>query len=327
MPSLRRVLLSTSLIATCGVTVVTFLTLSARTTAASAVAPPNGVSASVSGSTVRLQWTAPAGPVTSYVIDVGSLSTFALVPGGTYHLATFDTQSSATSAVFTGVPARNYWVQIRARNGAELSDPSNVIRVVVTAGHCYDTLFAPAWRASGQGSSVTLTLYESEFGCPATAYIMEAGSTRGASDLLNLRTASIASSYEATNVPPGTYYVRLRAANDTMVGFPSDERIVVVGSSPCVYSVSPSAVSVSRGGSNGALSIQADPTCSWSVGGDTSWLLPPGGVLPASGQGDRSFTLALNANFGPPRHGTITVRWPGGGVDVPVTQNGFGASE
>ena len=325
MHSLRRVLLSGYLIATCGATATIFLVIGTRTTAVASTPAPTGVTAAVSGNTVQLQWTAPSGPVTSYVIEVGSLSTFALIPEGTYHLATFDTQSTATSAVFTGVPARNYWVQVRARNGAELSDPSSVIRVVVTTGVCYDTLFAPEWSVSGRESSVTITPSDREFGCPPTAYIIEVGSTRGAADLLNLRTPSAASSYEATNVLPGTYYVRLRAVNDTTIGFPSEERIVVVGSGPCVYAVSPSALSISRAGLNGALSIEADPNCSWSVSGDASWLLPPGGVLPVSGQGNRSFALPLNPNFGPARQATITVRWPGGGVDVPVTQNGFGS--
>ena len=33
--------------------------------------------------------------------------------------------------------------------------------------------------------------------------------------------------------------------------------------------------------------------------------------------------LNVNANTGPARSGTVQVRWPGGGADVPVTQNGF----
>jgi hypothetical protein len=215
-------------------------------------------------------------------------------------------------------------VQIRARNGADISEPSNVIRVVVTTGPCYDTLFAPGWGASGRGSSVTISVSDLSFGCPPTAHIIEVGSTRGAADILNLRTASAAATYDATDVPPGTYYVRLRAVNDTAVGFPSEERIILVGAGPCVYSVGPSAVAISRGGLNGALSITTDPTCPWTVTGDAPWLLPPGGALPLAGEGNRSFALPLNPNFGPPRSATVAVRWPGGGVDVPVTQDGFG---
>src|SRR5262245_63393976 len=52
-----------------------------------APAPPSGLSATVTGSTVTLTWTAPAGgdPPTSYIVDAGSMA-------GASNVATFDTR-------------------------------------------------------------------------------------------------------------------------------------------------------------------------------------------------------------------------------------------
>jgi hypothetical protein len=288
--------------------------------ASSLLAAPTGLTASVNGNSVMLHWAAGSVPVTSYIVEVGSF------PGYT-DLAVFDTGSVVTSMTAVAVPPRNYWVRVRARAGSETSDASNEVRVVVAGGQCSETLYAPyGWRASGQGSSVTLAWETPLIGCPPTEYIIEAGSRPLATDLANYRTGSAATTYVATNVPSGTYYVRLRSANNVGVSFQTEERIIAVGTSPCVYSVGPSTIAISRGGLNGSISIGADPGCAWTITADVPWLLAPFGLLPANGSGNRSMNLPINANIGPVRTGTILVRWAGGGVDVPVSQNGFGLS-
>ena len=231
--------------------------------------------------------------------------------------------SPTTSVIVLNVPGRTYFVRVRARSGADVGDASNEISLTVEGGNCIGDFYGPfAIHASGQGSSVSLTWDRTELGCPPTDYVIEAGSSRGGIDQANFRTGSSQTRYDASGVGPGTYYVRVRAANAVGVGLAFVENILVFGSG-CLYSVAPSVVTVSRGGfavSN--LSIETGPGCSWSVTADASWLFPNGGALPTAGQGSRTVPMNVNANVGPVPTGTVQVRWPGGGVDVPATQNG-----
>jgi hypothetical protein len=73
------------------------------------------------------------------------------------------------------------------------------------------------------GSDVTLT-WRSPFG--ATDYLVEAGSASGVADIATIRTSSAGLSL--ANVPPGTYYVRVRAANSIGTSGASQEVRVVV---------------------------------------------------------------------------------------------------
>ena len=266
---------------------------------------------------MTLHWSAPPGAVTSYIIEAGSF------PGLT-NLAIFDTGSPTTSVIVLNVPARNYFVRVRARIGADVGDASNEISLTVEGGNCIGDFYGPsAIHATGQGSSVTLTWDRPNLGCPPTGHVIEAGSSRGGTDQANFRTGSSQTRYDAAGVSPGTYYVRVRAANAVSVGPWFVENILVFGSS-CLYSVAPSTVFVSRGGfATSSLSVETGPSCSWTVTADASWLFPNGGALPTSGQGSRTVSMNVNANVGPLRTGTVQVRWPGGGVDLPATQNGF----
>jgi Fibronectin type III domain len=99
--------------------------------------------------------------------------------------------------------------------------------------------------ASASGSTVTLTWIAPDFSDPpVVAYIIEAGSTRGSADLANFSTNSTATTFSATGVGNGTYYVRVRAANSAGVSGPSNEAILVVSSGSCVSPGLPSALAV-----------------------------------------------------------------------------------
>jgi hypothetical protein len=75
---------------------------------------------------------------------------------------------------------------------------------------------------------------------------------------------------------------------------------------------------------NGFISIQTDENCPWTVSSDAAWLNAPFGTLPLTGAGTTSRPLSVNVNTGPTRMATVAIRWPGGGVDLQVVQNGFG---
>ena len=195
--------------------------------AAALAAPgaPTSLSSSASGSTVILVWMAPASgdAPASYVIEAGSSS-------GASNLANFDTGSATTSLTATAVPAGTYFLRVRAKNAAGLSGASNEFVVVVGGGGpCAIVSGSPTGlAASVSGSTVTLTWSAPLGGCPPSSYIIEAGSTAGASNLANFSTSNTATSFSASGVGAGTYYVRLRAANAIGPSGPSNEVVVTV---------------------------------------------------------------------------------------------------
>jgi predicted phage tail protein len=87
---------------------------------------------------------------------------------------------------------------------------------------------APAnLTASVDGSTVSLSWSHGGGQAGGLMYQLEAGSRAGAADLVVTRMSS--TSAVATNVPDGTYYVRVRAGNANGVSRPSNELTVRVG--------------------------------------------------------------------------------------------------
>jgi predicted phage tail protein len=199
-----------------------------RVAALAAPGPSGNLSGSVSASTITLTWLAPtsADPATSYVVEAGSSP-------GAANLASFDTGSAATTLTATAVPSGTYYVRVRARNSTGMSAPSN--EIVLTVGGtapCSGPPGAPSGlTAAATGSSVTLTWNAPIGTCAPTSYVVEAGSSSGASNLANFSTGSTATAFSASGVGAGTYYVRVRAANGSGAGGPSNEVTLIVGGS------------------------------------------------------------------------------------------------
>jgi hypothetical protein len=87
--------------------------------------------------------------------------------------------------------------------------------------------------ATAAGTSVTLTWTAPAGGAVPDTYIIEAGSSAGTADLANFSTGTTATTFFATGVRSGTYYVRVRAANVAGTSGPSNEAILVVGGGAC----------------------------------------------------------------------------------------------
>jgi len=202
------------------------VTLRALTKSAEVAAPaaPSALSATVTGSTVTLNWIAPVGgdAPDSYVVEAGSST-------GLTDLASFDTGSAATALAVLNVPAGTYFVRVRAKNSIGQSGPSNEFLVVVAGAAPCGSLSAPTGIVSSvTGNTVVLT-WTTPAGCAPTNYIIQAGSAPGLSNLANFSTGSAATSFAATGVGAGTYYLRLLSAAGGVVSAPSTEVVFVVG--------------------------------------------------------------------------------------------------
>lgn len=182
---------------------------------------PSSLTVSSAGSSVSLTWQASTsgGPAAAYIIEGASGPRLA-------DLATFSTGSTVTSFSVVGVYAGGYYLRVRATNAAGTSAPSNEVFLVV--GGCASPPTAPGALTvvSNQGGTVTL-----QWSAPTgavTSYVIEAGSTLGATNLANSDLGSAATTFTATRVGRGTYYVRIRARNACGVSSPSNEIVVVV---------------------------------------------------------------------------------------------------
>jgi hypothetical protein len=230
---------------------------------------PTNLTYTLNGSTLTLTWTAPSGVVpTAYIIEAGS------APGG-IDVANFSTGSTATS--FSAAVGGNAIFYIRVRSTSSqfgTSAPSNEITVIV--GNPTQPPGPPTGlAASVANSSVTLTWNAPATGGQVTTYIIQAGSSPGESNLANFSTGSTATSFFATGVGTGAYFVRVRGSNAGGTGAPSNEVLLLVGS-PCGSPGAPSNLVAAVSGST--------VTLTWTPGaGASSYRLQVGS---SSGQTD-----------------------------------------
>jgi hypothetical protein len=119
------------------------------------------------------------------------------------------------------------------------------------------------------GSTVILT-----WSPPATAdavdtYVLEAGTATGLSNIITFATGGRATTLTVTNVPNGTYLVRVRARNAEGTSGPSNEVTIVVGSCPAPDA--PSGLTAMASGNTATLSWH-------TVAGALSFIIEAGGA-------------------------------------------------
>ena len=182
--------------------------------AQSAPPAPTGLASAVQGSTVTLAWSPGAGTVTPvlYQIEAGS------GPGASdLVVSVVQTPGVVAANVRNGL----YFVRVRAANAAGVSAPSNEIAVRVG---CVTAPTVPVGLVTQVSGTTVAVAWQPSAG--ATGYVLEAGSAPGAANLamVPLGTPSLLAS-----VPPGTYYVRVRAQNACGSSAPSGEAVLNVG--------------------------------------------------------------------------------------------------
>jgi predicted phage tail protein len=149
---------------------------------------------------------------------------------GAANLAALDLGSAATTMTVPNVAPGTYFVRVRARTAAGTSAPSNEIVLTVGAGGtCTGAPAPPSGLVSSvNGGAVTLSWQAPSGNCPATAYVLEAGSAPGLSDLAAFSIGSAVTTFATASVPRGIYYIRVRAANGAGTSGPSNEVTVTV---------------------------------------------------------------------------------------------------
>ena len=119
------------------------------------------------------------------------------------------TTTDAFSA--SGVGAGSYYVRVKATNSTSTSPASNEALLNVGGG-CTAAPPAPTGFTNTFKSNGTVTFVWNA-SANATTYIIEAGSTPGATNLANANLGSSATTATFNGVGNGVYFVRLRAQN------------------------------------------------------------------------------------------------------------------
>jgi hypothetical protein len=159
-------------------------------------------------------------------------------------------------------------------------------------------------------SSDAVTLnWSASPGPDVISYVIEAGSGPGLADLASVLTRSTATTFYATGVGPGAYYVRVRAQNAGAVGQASNEIVVIVGSRSCITPPgAPAALTALVNGSSVFLSWAAatgSPTTYLVEAGSASGLsnlansdLGPGTSFTVSGVARGTYFIRIRARNG-----------------------------
>jgi hypothetical protein len=154
---------------------------------------------------------------TDYVVEVGSstgLANIAVLP------------ASLRSFSYEPVPDGFYFVRVRARLGANVGPPTR--ERMVKAGNGPSPPEPPLGLTIAVNGNVVTLSWTPPLSGPPLGYRIEAGTALGLSNVAVFDTRSAATSFAAAGVPPGTYYVRLRAINAIGVGPATFDGLVVV---------------------------------------------------------------------------------------------------
>ncbi|MCC7176865.1 MAG: hypothetical protein IT177_00570 [Acidobacteria bacterium] len=195
-----------------------------------ALPPPSPPAIAQAGAGVALTWSLPVGPPawTGVRVEVGRTE-------GASDVATFNLAADATS-ITGAVPPGTYFARVRTTG--PLSTSHSTEDVSFTLGP--PDVPAPPLSATAvtEGTSLTFRWRPPSTGAPP-AYVLEAGTVEGLSDVARLPLGGGATSF-TIDAPPGRYWGRIRAVNAAGASAPSGELLIDVDAtdSPC-YSATP----------------------------------------------------------------------------------------
>jgi hypothetical protein len=184
---------------------------------------PQDFRATAGAASVAFNWQAPSagGPsFDGYEIEIGTSTGSSNV--GTFFLGN-------VTSVHASISPGLYFARLRTRNVVGRSVPTTEVSFVV--GGSTDLPAAPvALQASVSFGRVTLQWQRAPGPQPVAGYVVEAGSSPGAFNLA-VQNVGDTTTIVVDGVPPGRYYVRVKAFNASGIGSASNEIEVVVTSS------------------------------------------------------------------------------------------------
>jgi predicted phage tail protein len=178
--------------------------------------PPLAPQFVMMGSRLILWWSFPThgGAPVDYIVEAGSASGLANIAAMT---------ASVPAFTYDPVPSGFYFLRVRARNAGGVSDPSDEVMIVAVSAASPPGQVRVS--AAVNGSTVTLNWFAPPG--PVTGYVIEAGTAPGLSNLAALPIGGV-TSRSFPGMPPGRYYVRIRAVNELGRGIASIELTLVV---------------------------------------------------------------------------------------------------
>jgi hypothetical protein len=192
--------------------------LSESCTANSRPAAPTGLLlVTQGGRSVILAWTKPTGcggEPTAYVIEAGTAT-------GLSNVGSRTTGDAATKYQGDDLPPGTYYVRVRGQNAFGVGPASNEIRVGGAPGAPQNI------RATVSGRTVTLSWDPPTTGGSPSAYILEAGSAPGKSDISRAFVGADVTS-KTGPAPPKKLFLRVKAASPSGVSPSSTEVSVTV---------------------------------------------------------------------------------------------------
>lgn len=180
-------------------------------------AAPTDLVATVAGTNVTLTWRAPVASIAStYRLTAGTTS-------GGREVGTFDV--GAATSFSTAVPGGAFFVTVQATNACGLG-PSSAEAVVIVGAPVVPPAAPFGLEASRSGNTVTFTWGAPSIGTAPFTYRLEAGTAPGLRNLADVALGT--SSLVVPGVPPGIYYVRVRAVGPGGTGPAGNEVTLVV---------------------------------------------------------------------------------------------------
>jgi hypothetical protein len=181
--------------------------------------PPAFVNLFVNGSRLDLDWERGRGNVASYILEVGSASGLSDILTTTLPLS--------PARIGGDVPPGTYYIRVKAANACGIGPASSEVFAVVGSATAFPD--SPEnLTATVSGSNVSFSWSPPSSGGAPTGYVLEAGSGWGLADIARLTLGPVTTFATGPIVPPGTYYVRVRAVNAAGIGPLSNGVVVVV---------------------------------------------------------------------------------------------------
>ena len=182
------------------------------------------MSATVRAERATLSWRAPTtgAALDRYLLYVGSTA------GGTHFANGFVVGNVLT--VTGDLPKGRYYARVRAANGAGASAESNEVFFQIGRDLVSPRGFIVQWYGTRAVLPWTAPAADGAVEDRPTAYVIEAGTAPGATDVGAVTVGNV-TSFE-TDVPSGTYYVRVRAVNDYGDSEPTADLVLVAPGAP-----------------------------------------------------------------------------------------------